>query len=97
MAHRPADALRALSAGVCLGAALLVGGCATTSPFRAGERAERAQDFDRAVVEYTKAVRVRPDDRTARLALDRARLRASQDHYFRGRRLAAAERPARHA
>jgi general secretion pathway protein D len=43
-------------------------------------------------VEYTKAVRARPDDRTARLALDRARLRASQEHYFRGRRLAAAER-----
>ena len=92
MAHLRAEAFRALSAGVCLAAALLVGGCATASPYRAGERAERAQDFDRAVVEYTKAVRVRPDDRTARLALDRARLRASQEHYFRGRRLAAAER-----
>ena len=92
MAHRRADALCTLSAGLCLGAALLAGGCATTSPYRAGERAERGQDFDRAVVEYTKAVRLRPDDRTARLALDRARLRASQEHYFRGRRLAAAER-----
>jgi general secretion pathway protein D len=92
MAHLRAEAFRALSAGVCLAAALLVGGCATASPYRAGERAERAQDFDRAVVEYTKAVRARPDDRTARLALDRARLRASQEHYFRGRRLAAAER-----
>ncbi len=75
-----------------MAAAVLAGGCATPSPFRAGERAERAQDFDRAVVEYTKAVRARPEDRTVRLALDRARLRASQEHYFRGRRLAAAER-----
>jgi general secretion pathway protein D len=91
MAHR-ADALRTVSAGLCLGAALLLGGCATTSPYRAGERAERGQDFDRAVVEYTKAVRLRPEDRTARLALDRARLRASEEHYFRGRRLAATER-----
>jgi general secretion pathway protein D len=77
---------------MCLVAALAAGACATSSPYRMGERAERAQDFDRAVVEYTKAVRARPDDRTARLALDRARLRASQEHYFRGRRLATAQR-----
>jgi general secretion pathway protein D len=92
MAHLRADALRPLTVSVCLAAALVAGACATASPYRTGERAERAQDFDRAVVEYTKAVRARPDDRTARLALDRARLRASQEHYFRGRRLAAAER-----
>lgn len=75
-----------------LAAALVCGACATTSAVRLGERAERAQDFDRAVVEYTKALRANPDNRGARLALDRARLRASQEHYFRGRRLAAAER-----
>jgi general secretion pathway protein D len=92
MAHLRADALRLLSVSMCLAAALAAGACATSSPYRMGERAERAQDFDRAVVEYTKAVRARPDDRTARLALDRARLRASQEHYFRGRRLAAADR-----
>jgi general secretion pathway protein D len=59
---------------------------------RNGQRAERADDFDRAVVEYTKAVRANPDDAEARTALDRARIRASQEHYFRGRRFAAAER-----
>jgi general secretion pathway protein D len=72
--------------------ALLVSGCATSSAYRLGQRAERGQDFDRAVVEYTKAVRAKPDDRTARLALERARLRASEEHFLRGRRLAAAER-----
>jgi general secretion pathway protein D len=87
-----ADTFRSWLAGAALAAALIAAGCATASPYRIGERAERAQDFDRAVVEYTKAVRAHPDDRTARLALDRARLRASQEHYFRGRRLAAAER-----
>ena len=92
MAHLRADALRLLSISICLAAALAASACATSSPYRMGERAERAQEFDRAVVEYTKAVRARPDDRTARLALDRARLRASQEHYFRGRRLAAADR-----
>ena len=67
-------------------------GCATSSALREARRAERAEDYDRAVVEYTKAVRAKPDDRSARLALDRVKIRASQEHLFRGRRLAAAER-----
>jgi general secretion pathway protein D len=66
--------------------------CATSAGLRAGQRAERAGDYDRAVVEYTKAVRENPDHAEARLALDRVRVRASQEHFFRGRRLAAAER-----
>jgi general secretion pathway protein D len=80
------------AAWISLAASLLLTGCAAATTIRAGERAERAQDYDLAVVEYTKAVRANPGDRTARLALDRARLRASQEHYFRGRRLSAAER-----
>jgi general secretion pathway protein D len=92
MVRRRAEALRFGIAAVWLSSALALGGCATTSSFHEGERAERAQDYDRAVVEYTKAVREKPDDRGARLALDRSRLRASEEHFFRGRRLAAAER-----
>jgi general secretion pathway protein D len=92
MADLRADPFRSWLAGAALTAAVLAAACATSSAYRIGERAERAQDFDRAVVEYTKAVRARPDDQTARLALERARLRAAQEHYFRGRRLAAAER-----
>jgi general secretion pathway protein D len=84
--------LTAGAAALCLAAAMLAGACATATGFRAGQRAERAQDYDRAVVEYTKAVRSRPDDRNARTALERVRLRASQEHFFRGRRLAAADR-----
>lgn len=76
---------------LCLGTTLLAG-CATTNALRLGERAERAGDFDRAVVEYTRALRQKPDDRRARMGLDRVKVRASQDHFFRGRRLAAAER-----
>ena len=87
-AARPASAGRA----IVLLAALGLAGCASTGGLRTGEQAERAQDYDRAVVEYTKAVRQRPDDATARLALERARLRAANDHLARGRRLAAAER-----
>ncbi len=75
-----------------LAAALFASACATTSPYHLGQNAERAQDYDRAVVEYTKAVRANPSDRDAKLALDRARLRASQEHFFRGRRLSASQR-----
>ena len=59
---------------------------------RAAQQAERRSDFDTAVVEYTAALRAHPENRTARLSLQRVRLRASQEHYLRGRRLAAAER-----
>jgi general secretion pathway protein D len=92
MATRHAERVRTFLASATLAAALLAGACATSSPFRAGQRAEEAQDYDRAVVEYTKAVRAKPDDRATQLALNRARVRASQEHYFRGRRLEATER-----
>jgi len=91
MAHHRVEAVHLRTAVVCLVSALL-GGCATTSSYTVGQRAEREQDYDRAVVEYTKAVRAKPNDRNAHLALDRARLRAGQEHFFRGRRLAATER-----
>jgi general secretion pathway protein D len=91
-AARSADRSRCLTPlMVCLAAALAAA-CATTSAFKTGQQAERAQDFDRAVVEYTKAVRANPNDTGARVALDRARLRAAQEHFFRGRRFAASDR-----
>jgi general secretion pathway protein D len=73
------------------GVALLVAGlsgCASTSSLRAGKAAERLDDFDRAVVEYEKALRAKPDDLTARLSLQRAKLRAAQFHDERARHLA---------
>jgi len=54
-----------------------------------GRDAEIRQDYDRAVAEYTKAAHLRPNNTGARTSLERARLRAAQDHYQRGRRLAA--------
>jgi general secretion pathway protein D len=64
-------------------------GCATSSALRAAHAAESQQDFDRAVIEYTKVARERPNDRTVRASLEQAKLRASQDHFARGRRLAS--------
>ena len=64
-------------------------GCATSGAFRAGENAERLQDYDRAVLEYQKAVKDAPDNVQYRRALQRARLRAANDHANMGRRLAS--------
>jgi len=83
----PEARLRDFAAWLAL--CLLATGCASSGAFRRGTDAERRQDFDLAVVEYTKAIRMRPADTDARLALERAKLRASQDHFARGRRFAA--------
>jgi general secretion pathway protein D len=95
MSFRPslqgADGSRLAAALALCAAALAAGACVTGSALHAGERAERAQDYDRAVVEYTAAVRETPDDRNARGALERAKLRASQEHFLAGRRLSASE------
>ena len=64
-------------------------GCATTGTFRSGQLAEQGQDYDRAVAEYTVALKKHPDDRTLQLVLQRAKLRAAQDHVARARRLEA--------
>ena len=69
---------------------MLAGGCAASSAMRRGRDAEHRQDYDRAVVEFTKALRLDPDSADARLGLERAKMRASQDHFVRARRLAAA-------
>ncbi len=69
---------------------LFAAGCAASGALRRGSEAEHRQDYDVAVVEYTKALHLRPNDTDARLSLERAKLRASQDHFTRGRRFAAA-------
>src|SRR3954468_2104991 len=70
---------------LCIG----VAGCASSAALHRGAEAERRQDYDFAVVEYTKALKAHPEDSDLRLALDRAKLRASQDHFAKGRRFAA--------
>jgi general secretion pathway protein D len=69
---------------------VLAAGCAASTAMRHGRDAEHRQDYDLAVVEFTKALRANPDNTDARLGLERAKMRASQDHFARARRLAAA-------
>ncbi|HEX2139458.1 MAG TPA: secretin N-terminal domain-containing protein, partial [Woeseiaceae bacterium] len=79
--------LRRLLVMVCLAAAATA--CAASSTRRAAQLAESQQDWDRAVIEYTKLVRARPNDRSARTSLEQVRLRASQAHFATARRLAS--------
>jgi general secretion pathway protein D len=66
-----------------------VTGCAASNARKAAQLAESQQDFDRAVIEYTKLLRERPDDGMARASLQQAKLRASQSHFSTARRMAA--------
>ena len=88
-ASRPVGPTRLV---VLIAVALATSACATAGALRDGQRAERARDYDQAVIAYTRALQERPHDRNIQLALDRARLRAAQMHYAEGRRL---EREAR--
>ncbi len=81
----PFTAAGLAAAGLCLA---LAAGCATTARDRA-RTAELAENFDEAVMEYTRALEERPNDRTLRRDLDRARLRAAQYHQAEGLRLAS--------
>ena len=68
-----------------LGAAV---SCATGSgSLKIARNAETTQNYDLAVAEYTKLLRENPDSREARQGLERAKLRASQDHFTTARRL----------
>jgi general secretion pathway protein D len=71
-----------------LGLSLLAAGCASSDAFRAGRKAERRQDYDQAVLEYSKALKLKPDSESYRQSLERVRARASQAHAFAARRLA---------
>ncbi len=84
--RRLVTTLRQLAIVLSIFAALSA--CTTTSALRAGLTAEQQQDYDGAVLEYTKAVQSNPNDRGAQEALTRAKLRAAQVHYSEGRRLA---------
>jgi len=57
---------------LALARAVGLAGCATSAAFRSGENAERLQDYDRAVLEYQRALQASPDNVDYRRALDEA-------------------------
>ena len=68
--------------------AVVAGGCASSSPLHMAQQAEVQKDFDLAVVQYSKALKEHPNDTYIRQDLERAKMRAAQVHFERGRRYA---------
>jgi len=90
MVHVPSNSLaRPARAALLLAVALTLTSCASTGSLRAARGAEGTQNYDVAVAEYTKLLRDNPNNREALQGLERAKLRASQDHFSKARRLAA--------
>jgi general secretion pathway protein D len=73
---------------LALALALLAAACASSQAFRAGEKAEQREDYDRAILEYSKALKLDPDNQGYRQNLRRVRVRAAQAHANAARRLA---------
>jgi general secretion pathway protein D len=92
MSSRQATAERCRALILLLPLLAAAAGCASTSSLHLAHEAEQAQDYDRAVVEYTKVLRANPGNTDARTSLERVKMRAAQDHATRAKRLAGLER-----
>src|SRR5689334_13940371 len=75
----------ALVVGLALTASLA--GCATQRGFSQARQSDELRDYDTAVARYSKILREHPTNQEAQLGLERAKLRASEAHLLRGRRL----------
>ncbi len=73
----PANALtRLLLAALAVPLVLSLSSCASTGSLKAARGAEANQNYDVAVAEYDKLLRENPDNRDARIGLERSKLRA---------------------
>jgi general secretion pathway protein D len=70
-------------------AVTLVSCASSGGSLRVAHDAELSQNYDIAVAEYTKLLRKNPGSADAQQGLDRAKLRASQDHFSKARRLSS--------
>jgi hypothetical protein len=61
-------------------------GCAAKKAFNEGEKRMRRQDYDQAVLEYSRAVALKPANSRYSVSLSRAKLRSAGVHFEKGRR-----------
>ncbi len=91
--HRAPAPWRRAVAGLLAAVFLIAStGCATTSYYRKGEDALRSEDYDRAVLLFTRALATKPDNIRYKTALARARIQAADVHFRKGQAYAAAKR-----
>jgi len=74
-----------------LGLAAFLMACTGYNAFRTGERAEKNQDYDKAVAEYLLALSKDPQNVQYRIYLQRARVKASSYHFENAKTLHAAK------
>ena len=60
-------------------------GCATSRAFRDGQDAERRERWDMALLAYQKAAQDDPTNIQYKMSMERARIKAAQVHYERGK------------
>jgi tetratricopeptide (TPR) repeat protein len=75
--------------GVVITLAVIASGCAAGRAYRRGDIALRAGDLDQAVAHYRMAVQADPDNVNYKIALERAMLAASREHFNRAREFEA--------
>jgi general secretion pathway protein D len=71
--------------------AMALAGCAAQKAYHRAERAMERQNYDEAVLNYSKAVALSPGNTRYELSLERAKLKAAHEHFQRGKRFVTSE------
>ncbi|HVT18391.1 MAG TPA: secretin N-terminal domain-containing protein [Thermoanaerobaculia bacterium] len=87
--------LALVSALAALAMLAAASGCASQSSYRKAQTAEQLGQWDDAVLDYLKALDGDPGNITYRAALLRAKIKASQAHFEKGKQFEKAEVPER--
>src|SRR6185503_13397914 len=69
---------------------LLASGCAAQQAFRTAESESRRENYDQAVLQYSKASALDPGNSRYGIALTRAKLKASAQHFAKAKLYAKA-------
>jgi general secretion pathway protein D len=69
----------------------LLPACAARKAFKSGEKASQRQNYDAAILSFSKAMALDPSNARYSVALARAKVNSSHDHFQRGKRLLGAE------
>src|SRR5215470_14037469 len=79
-------------AAALMGLAILaVSGCAASKAFHSAESAARRENWDQAVLGFSKASALDPGNSRYDIALSRAKLKASAEHFDKAKRYAKAQ------
>ncbi|HXH28082.1 MAG TPA: secretin N-terminal domain-containing protein, partial [Candidatus Polarisedimenticolia bacterium] len=69
---------------VALAALLAQAACASMHVYRQGQKDMASHDYDRAVLNFSRAVSAKPESTRYQVALLRAKVKAAQDHFAKG-------------